>query len=70
MPLYEYVCDICGTRFEARRGFSEAGSPTCPLGHRQARKLVSAPTIVFKGSGWYATDSRTTKPAHGAGETD
>ncbi|MBI3360682.1 MAG: zinc ribbon domain-containing protein [Chloroflexi bacterium] len=62
MPLYEFVCDTCEAHFEKNRRFSDAGAPTCPNGHRRARKLVSAPAVVFRGSGWYVTDSRSGKP--------
>lgn len=59
MPLYEFQCDQCHTRFEARLPFSRADEAvTCPKGHQQTRRLFSAPGIVFKGSGFYVTDNR------------
>lgn len=56
MPLYEYECLKCGTRFEQIRKFSDP-----PLNKHdgcggKVRKLLSAPAIQFKGSGWYITD--------------
>ena len=67
MPLYEFVCDQCGVRFEKRRAYDDPTNPTCPNGHRRTRKVVSLPAVVFRGSGWYSTDHRpknATKPAH------
>ncbi len=61
MPLYEYECLKCGERFERIQKFSDdllkmhtehAGSPC----DGEVRKLLSAPAIQFKGSGWYVTD--------------
>jgi putative FmdB family regulatory protein len=57
MPLYEYQCDACGTRFERIRKFSDPPLTTCPnCGAEQVQKLVSSPAFQFKGSGWYVTD--------------
>jgi putative FmdB family regulatory protein len=67
MPLYEFVCEACGARFEQNRALGDTAGAVCPNGHRRARKLVSAPAVVFRGSGWYATDSRP-KPKPSDGE--
>jgi putative FmdB family regulatory protein len=57
MPLYEYECDACGSRFELIRKFSDPPLTVCPkCGAEQVRKLVSSPAFQFKGSGWYVTD--------------
>ena len=57
MPLYEYRCDRCGKRTEVIQTFSEKPLRICPhCGERALRKLLSAPAIQFKGSGWYVTD--------------
>ncbi|MBI1356217.1 MAG: zinc ribbon domain-containing protein [Acidobacteria bacterium] len=62
MPLYEYECDRTGKRFEVIEKFSDApltkcegrdGNPGC---EGTVRRLLSAPAIQFKGSGWYVTD--------------
>ena len=61
MPLYEYECLKCGERFELIRKFSDApvlvhspnGGSECD---GTVRKLLNAPAIQFKGSGWYVTD--------------
>jgi putative FmdB family regulatory protein len=56
MPLYEYLCDACGHRFEKIQKFSDAIVETCPKCAGRVRKLQSAPAIQFKGSGFYITD--------------
>lgn len=61
MPLYEYECSKCGDRFEIIQKFSddpvrvhsESGGSSCD---GLVRKLLAAPAILFKGSGWYVTD--------------
>lgn len=58
MPIYEYECATCGFRFERRQPFGDIDIPACPNGHSQVQRLFSVPGIVFKGSGWYVTDSR------------
>ncbi len=60
MPLYEYHCNQCHVDFEVRRSFSDTGTPACPVCHDNAHvtRKFSAPAIVFKGSGFYVTDSR------------
>ena len=60
MPIYEYECLTCGTTFEKRQSFSDAPAAECPNGHAETRRLLSAPAIVFKGSGFYINDSRGT----------
>ena len=56
MPLYEYQCDACGHRFEVIQKFSDPPLDTCPKCGGAVRKLLSAPAIQFKGTGWYITD--------------
>ena len=56
MPLYEYQCDACGHRFEQIRKFSDSPLEACPSCGGAVRKLVSSPSIQFKGTGWYVTD--------------
>jgi putative FmdB family regulatory protein len=55
LPLYEYECPEHG-RFELVRKFSDAPLTTCPQCGKPVQKLLSAPAIQFKGSGWYITD--------------
>ena len=58
MPTYEYECLTCGTHFEKRQSFHDAPQADCPNGHKDTRRLLVTPTIVFKGSGFYVTDNR------------
>ncbi len=55
MPLYEYECPEHG-RFEVVRKFSDPPLTKCPTCGKKVQKLLSAPAIQFKGSGWYITD--------------
>ena len=56
MPLYEYACDSCGETIEALQRFSDPPLETCGSCGGSLEKLISAPSIQFKGSGWYVTD--------------
>ena len=55
MPLYEYECPQCGL-FERMQKFSDPILTACPTCDQPVEKLLSAPAIQFKGSGWYVTD--------------
>lgn len=56
MPLYEYECQSCGRRTELLQRFSDEPLTTCPECGGKVRKLLSAPAVQFKGTGWYVTD--------------
>jgi putative FmdB family regulatory protein len=58
MPLYEYKCTSCGHLSEIRHGFSENHEGVCALCGAALARVFSAAPIVFKGSGFYVTDSR------------
>jgi putative FmdB family regulatory protein len=58
MPRYDYRCSACGHQYEKRESFSAPSVQECPVCQGQARRLLTPPAIVFKGSGWYITDSR------------
>jgi putative FmdB family regulatory protein len=60
MPIYTYRCDSCGIQFERHQSFQDAPLTTCPECRRKSLKKVITPTrIIFKGSGFYATDHRS-----------
>jgi putative FmdB family regulatory protein len=60
MPLYTYRCDNCGVQFDRRQHFSDKPLTRCPeCGKNRLRKLYQPVGIVFKGSGFYATDHRS-----------
>jgi len=58
MPIYEYRCAVCGSRFERMTSFGDTTAATCPNGHTDTQRVFSPPGIVFKGSGFYVTDNR------------
>ena len=58
MPTYQYACTACGHRFDAVQSFSDSSLTDCPECTGRLRKVFSSVGIVFKGSGFYRTDSR------------
>jgi putative FmdB family regulatory protein len=60
VPTYQYACkeSACGHRFEAVQSFSDDPIAICPVCEGRVRKVFSAVGVVFKGSGFYRTDSR------------
>ena len=76
MPLYEYECSACGHRFELIQRFADPPAETCvACGKGPVHKLLSAPAVHFKGTGWYVTDyakkdgAAAAKTDAGPGET-
>jgi putative FmdB family regulatory protein len=63
MPTYEYACVACGHEFEAFQSFSESALTECPECKGELRKVYSNVGVVFKGSGFYKTDSRSSSSA-------
>jgi putative FmdB family regulatory protein len=60
MPIYTYQCESCGVRFERQQKFSDAPLTRCPECNKKTLRKVYTPVgIVFKGSGFYATDHRS-----------
>ena len=59
MPTYQYACTACEERLEAVQKFSDDPLTECPVCGGRLRKLFSSVGIVFKGSGFYRTDSRS-----------
>lgn len=58
VPIYDYRCDACGHAFSAVQSYTDETLDSCPQCAAVPRKLMASPAIVFKGSGWYKTDSR------------
>ena len=63
MPTYQYRCTACSKELEAVQKFSDPALTTCPTCSGGLRKVYSAVGVGFKGSGFYATDSRTSSSA-------
>ncbi len=63
MPTYEYACTACAHRFEIVQRFSDDALTTCPNCGGALRKVFGTPGIVFKGGGFYKTDSRSSSSA-------
>ena len=60
MPVYTYRCENCGVQFERHQSFTDTPLKTCPECRKKALKKVITPTkIIFKGSGFYATDHKS-----------
>lgn len=59
MPTYQYQCTECGNGLEAVQKFTDDALTTCPDCQGRLRKVFSAVGVVFKGSGFYRTDSRS-----------
>ena len=69
MPLYEYQCDRDG-RFEKIQKFSDPPVKVCPKCGGPVQRLLSAPAIQFKGTGWYVTDYARKSGGDGSKEKD
>ncbi len=69
MPTYQYRCNSCGRDLEVFQKFTDASLTVCPSCAGELRKVFNAVGVVFKGSGFYATDSRKQKSASSAPKT-
>jgi len=58
VPIYEYECSTCLFRFERRQGFDDEPVAICLECQGKARRILQSVPIIFKGSGFYTTDSR------------
>ena len=65
MPTYEYACTACGHQLEAVQSFTDEPLSQCPVCGGKLRKVFSSVGIVFKGSGFYRTDSRRGEESNG-----
>lgn len=63
MPTYQYACTACDHQFEAIQSFSDDSLTICPECKGEIRKVYTAVGVVFKGSGFYKTDSAKSTPA-------
>ena len=61
MPIYEYECGHCCFRFEMKQGFDEEPEAMCPQCQGRAQRVFHSTPVIFKGSGFYVTDSRKSK---------
>jgi putative FmdB family regulatory protein len=71
MPLYEYKCEKCGKVFEVMQKFSDAPLTTHEECGGHVDRLLSAPALQFKGSGWYITDyAKSGSSSNGSSKSD
>jgi putative FmdB family regulatory protein len=74
MPIYTYRCENCGVQFERQQSFNDAPLNRCPeCSKKTLRKVYTPVGVVFKGSGFYATDHRSPSGAarsSSAGKSD
>ena len=60
MPVYTYRCDSCGVQFERHQSFADVPLKICPECRKKSlRKVITPSKIIFKGSGFYATDHKS-----------
>jgi putative FmdB family regulatory protein len=69
MPIYDYHCDHCGHAFSRVQSYSDEAVQKCPKCGKKPRRLIVPAAIVFKGSGWYKTDSRPAEKTESKPET-
>ena len=63
MPFYKYACEECGHTFEIMQKISDEKVTTCPECGGQVKRVFGNVGVVFKGSGFYSTDSKKKAPA-------
>ncbi|CAB4583298.1 MAG: zinc ribbon domain-containing protein [Actinobacteria bacterium] len=63
MPTYEYLCNKCEHAFEVVQSFTDPAIEQCPKCQGGVRKVYNNVGVVFKGSGFYKTDSRSSTPS-------
>jgi putative FmdB family regulatory protein len=61
MPIYEYICDNCGHKFELLRKFGEAGKVNCTSCNSNARRIYSSVPFIFGGTRWVGKRKKETK---------
>lgn len=71
MPIYIYRCESCGVQFEKHQSFTDEPLKKCPeCSQMSLRKVLTPAGIVFKGSGWYATDHKSASGTRSSAKTE
>jgi putative FmdB family regulatory protein len=70
VPTYSYACTECDNRFDAVQAFTDDALTTCPQCEGRLRKLFNSVGVVFKGSGFYRTDSRESAKTGAASKSE
>ena len=70
MPTYEYECSECQLHFDKKQSFDEEPVAACPQCKGRARRVIHSIPVIFKGSGFYITDSRKHSHSEEAKETE
>jgi len=70
VPTYSYACTECGNKFDVAQSFSDAALTQCPKCDGRLRKLFGKVGVVFKGSGFYRTDSREAAKSSSNGKSN
>jgi len=60
MPIYQYHCAKCNSKFELKQSFNDESIVACPKCQNEAQRLFCPVPVIFKGSGFYTTDNRKT----------
>lgn len=68
MPVYDYECNLCNFRFEKRQHFDEEPLAICPKCQGKLHRVIHSTPVLFKGSGFYVTDSRKSTGTEGTPE--
>ncbi len=68
MPIYEYECNLCHSRFEKKQRFDEEPIAICPKCQGKVRRVFHPVPIIFNGSGFYVTDNRKGNAVEKVGE--
>jgi putative FmdB family regulatory protein len=66
MPLYDYQCSKCQHVVEVRHGFNDTYDEACPACGGEFKRVINPAPIIFKGSGFYVTDSRKSSSSEGS----
>jgi putative FmdB family regulatory protein len=61
MPIYEYECNKCRSRFEKKGSYSDKPEAVCPQCSGKSKRIMSVGAVIYKGSGFYITDQRKEK---------